>query len=78
MQQCAHLLVWANHGDDLANVATEAFVPGLADGDKKRENCILLHEGFFKLGAPLTVVLVCFVYGVGIYIGRKTPYPHVD
>jgi hypothetical protein len=50
----------------------------LADGDKKRENSILLHERFFKLGAPLMLVLVCFAYGVGTYIGRKTPYPHVN
>ena len=26
----------------------------------------LLHEGFSKLGAHLTVVLVCFAQGVGI------------
>ena len=25
----------------------------------------VLHEGFSKLGAPLTVVLVCFAQGVG-------------
>jgi hypothetical protein len=31
----------------------------LADRDK-RENYILLHEGFPKLRAPVTVVLVCF------------------
>jgi hypothetical protein len=40
----------------------------LADGDKKIENSILLHEGFPKLGAPLTVVLVCFAHGVGTYL----------
>jgi hypothetical protein len=52
----------------------------LADGDKKRENSIL-HEGFSKLGASLTVVLVCFAYGFGvciyiyIYIYIYIPYP---
>ena len=30
----------------------------LADADKKRENSNLLHRGFFKLGAPLILVLV--------------------
>jgi hypothetical protein len=40
----------------------------LVDSDKKRENSILLHEGFPKLGASFIVVLVCFAYGVGIYI----------
>jgi hypothetical protein len=43
----------------------------LAYGDKKRENSILLHEGFPKLGAPFTIVLVCFAYGVGTYIYRE-------
>jgi hypothetical protein len=38
----------------------------LADDDKKRENSILLHEGFPKLGAPLTVVLIYFTHRVGI------------
>ena len=33
----------------------------LADGDKKKENSILLNEGFPKLGAPLMVLLVWFV-----------------
>jgi hypothetical protein len=40
----------------------------LADGDKKRENSILLHERFPKLGAPLTVVLVCFAHRIGTYL----------
>ena len=32
------------------------------------EKSDLLHEGFSKLGAPLTVVLVCFAQGVGTHI----------
>ena len=44
-------------------------------GEKKSD---LLHEGFPKLGAPLTVVLVCFVQGVCKYIERKTPHIHVN
>ena len=40
----------------------------LADGDKKKENSILLNEGFPKLGASLMVLLVWFVRGVGTYI----------
>jgi hypothetical protein len=58
-------------------------------GDKKRENSILLHERFLKLGAPLTVVLMCFAHGVGIYIyiyiererereREKNSLPHVN
>ena len=38
------------------------------------EKSNLLHEGFSKLGAPLTVVLVCFAQGVGTYLlGEKLP-----
>ena len=32
---------------------------------REGEKSSLLHEGFLKLGAPLTVVLVCFAQGVG-------------
>ena len=32
------------------------------------EKSNLLNEGFSKLGAPLTVVLVCFAQGVGTYL----------
>jgi len=35
---------------------------------ERAEKYNLLHKGFFKLGAPLTVVLVCFAQGVGRYI----------
>ena len=35
---------------------------------ERGEKYNLLHEGFPKLGAPLTVVLVCFAQGVGRYI----------
>ena len=46
---------------------------------REGEKSNLLYEGFVKLGAPLTVVLVCFVQGVvDIYIGRKTLHIHVN
>ena len=35
---------------------------------REGEKINLLHEGFPKLGAPHTVVLVCFAQGVGRYI----------
>ena len=41
---------------------------GDGDGDDdegRKEKYNLLHEGFPKLGAPHTVVLVCFVQRVG-------------
>jgi len=38
------------------------------DGEGRREKYNLLHEGFPKLGALFTVVLVCFAQGVGRYI----------
>jgi len=38
------------------------------DGGERKSRKILLHERFLKLGAPLTVVLVCFVQEVGRYI----------
>jgi hypothetical protein len=47
--------------------------------DKKGENSNLLHERFSKLGAPLTVVLVCFYpRDRYVYIGRKTLHLHVN
>ena len=39
---------------------------------REGEKINLLHKGFPKLGAPHTVVLVCFAQGVGRYIyGEK-------
>jgi hypothetical protein len=35
---------------------------------EREEKYNLLHERFPKLGAPLTVVLVCFTQGVATYI----------
>ena len=35
---------------------------------REGEKINLLHKGFPKLGAPHTVVLVCFAQGVGRYI----------
>jgi hypothetical protein len=43
------------------------------------EKSNLLHEGFPKLEAPLTVVLMCFAQGIGTYIYRKkNSLPHVN
>ena len=53
-------------GPRLGSVAATAMAT--ARGEKIN----LLHEGFPKLGAPHTVVLVCFAQGVGRYIyGEK-------
>ena len=41
---------------------------GGGDGEGMREKYNLLYEGFLKLGAPVTIVLVCFVQEVGRYI----------
>jgi hypothetical protein len=39
---------------------------------QRRKIYTLLHERFLKLGAPPTVVLVCFAQGVGLYLlGEK-------
>ena len=44
-----------------------------AKGGKKSN---LLHERFLKLGAPLTVVLVCFAQWVGyIYREKNSSHP---
>ena len=43
-------------------------VAAMAVARDRGENSNLLHEGFPKLGAPLTVVLVCFAQGVGTYL----------
>ena len=49
----------------LGSTAAAATVTAMArEGEKSN----LLHEGFPKLGAPLTVALVCFTQGVGINI----------
>jgi len=44
-------------------MATAAVTAG-----KEGEKSNLLHERFLKLGAHLTVVLVCFTKGVGTYL----------
>ena len=40
----------------------------MATARERGEKYNLLHEGFPKLGALHTVVLVCFAQGVGRYI----------
>jgi len=44
--------------------STAAMATAMVRGEKSN----LLHEGFLKLEAPHTVVLVCFAQGVGKYI----------
>jgi len=49
-----------------------AAATAAATARERGEKYNLLHEGFFKLGTPLTVVLVYFAQGVGIYLyGEK-------
>ena len=48
----------------LSSVAAAATVMTREGGEKSN----LLHEGFLKLGAFLTVVLVCFAQEVGTYL----------
>jgi hypothetical protein len=48
-----------------------------ATAREREEKYNLLHERFPKLGAPLTVVLVCFVQGVGPYLlGENSSLSH--
>ena len=56
------------HGDAYQRTTTTRQRGGDGDGEGRREKYNLLHEGFFKLGALHTVVLVCFAQGVGRYI----------
>ena len=43
---------------------------------ERGEKYNLLHKGFPKLEAPLTVVLVCFAQGVvDIYREKNSPHP---
>ena len=50
----------------LCSAAATAMAMATAREGGEKSN--LLHEGFPKLGAPLTVVLVCFAQGVGTYL----------
>jgi len=50
------------------DVATSWRTAGTAAAREGGEKSNLLHEGFSKLGALLTVVLVCLAQGVGRYI----------
>ena len=45
--------------------ATATATAKVREGGEKSN---LLHEGFFKLGAPLTVVLLYFAQEIGRYI----------
>ena len=51
-------------GGSTASGSAAATVTAREGGEKSN----LLHERFPKLGAPLTVVLVCFAQGVGRHI----------
>ena len=49
---------------------------GDSDDERRRKKSNLLNERFPKLGAPLTVVLVCFAKGlVDIYREKNSPHP---
>ena len=45
--------------------SSAATATATATARERGEKYNLLHEGFPKLGAPHTVVLVCFAQGVG-------------
>ena len=66
-------------GDAYQRTTTNGQRGGDGGGDNdegRREKYNLLHEGFFKLGASLMVVLVCFVKGlVNIYREKNFTYP---
>ena len=56
----------------MAGLGSAAAMATAAAREGEKSN--LLHEGFPKLGAPLTVVLVCFVQGVVTNLwGKKLP-----
>ena len=38
-----------------------SLVESADDGDKKRENSILLHKELLKLRTFLTIILICFI-----------------
>jgi hypothetical protein len=70
-QHAADLLVAEESMAGLGSVAATATAR------EKGEKYNLLHERFPKLGAPLTVVLVCFAQGVGSYLlGENSSSPH--
>jgi len=64
-RSAADLLVAEKRMAELGRAAAAAAVMAAATARERGEKYNLLHEGFPKLGAPLTVVLVCFAQGVG-------------
>ena len=48
----------------MAGLGSAAATMTVRGGEKSN----LLYERFFKLGAPLMLVLVCFAQEVGIYL----------
>jgi hypothetical protein len=71
----ADLLVAEESMAGLGSAAAMATATARERGEKYN----LLHEIFPKLGAPLTVVLMCFYpRGRYVYIGRKTFHLHVN
>ena len=60
---------WRTAGTAADLLVAEESMVGLGSAATAREGgekSNLLYEGFPKLGAPLTVVLVCFAQWVGI------------
>ena len=55
-------------GREAARMTRLGSVAAAATASEGGERSNLLHERFLKLGAPLTVVLVYFVQGVGTNI----------
>ena len=54
--------------DSGSTVSSSKAATAMAMAREGGEKSNLLHERFPKLGAPFTVVLVCFVQGVGPHI----------
>ena len=53
-------------GGEQAGTTVDRWMVAREGGEKSN----VLHEEFLKLGAPLTIVLVCFAQEIGIYIER--------
>jgi hypothetical protein len=65
----------AGLGSAVATTTAMATMTATATARERGEKYNLLHERFAKLGARLTVVLVCFAQGVGPYLLGENSSP---
>jgi hypothetical protein len=71
----ADLLVAEESMAGLGSAAVTAMATATARERGEKYN--LLHERFPKLGAPFTIVLVCFAQGIGPYLlGENSSSSH--